>query len=212
MMKYDLHMHTHYSKCSDLKPEIILKLSKKKKLDGIAITDHHEIKGALEVSKLNKDKNFEVIVGEEVSTDKGDVLLYYLEKKVYETEFYRVVEEARKQNALIIIPHPFRRTMLHDHKFQMPLEKIKNIADAIECFNARMMFPSDNKKADLEASRLGMAKTGGSDAHFSFEIGTGCTAFEGNLRGAIKNKKTVPVGRIKFGLVGGVLSYLRKTH
>ena len=102
--------------------------------------------------------------------------------------------------------------MLHDHKFQMPLEKIKNIADAIECFNARMMFPSDNKKADLEASRLGMAKTGGSDAHFSFEIGTGCTAFEGNLRGAIKNKKTVPVGRIKFGLVGGVLSYLRKTH
>ena len=51
MMKYDLHMHTHYSKCSNLKPDTILKLAKREKLDGIAITDHHEIKGALEVKK-----------------------------------------------------------------------------------------------------------------------------------------------------------------
>ena len=62
-MKYDLHMHTHYSRCSNLKPQTILKLAKKRRLDGIAITDHHEIKGALEIKKLNNGKDFEVIIG-----------------------------------------------------------------------------------------------------------------------------------------------------
>ena len=74
-MRYDLHMHTYRSKCSNLRPDVILKLAKKKGLDGIAITDHHEIRGALEVKKLNKDKDFEVIVGEEISTNYGDVLV-----------------------------------------------------------------------------------------------------------------------------------------
>ena len=60
-MRYDLHMHTYHSKCSNLKPKTILKLAKKNKLDGIAITDHHEIKGAIEVKNLNKNKDFEVM-------------------------------------------------------------------------------------------------------------------------------------------------------
>ena len=209
-MKYDLHIHTHYSRCSNLKPKTILEIAKKKNLDGIAITDHHDIKGALEVKKLNKDKGFEVIVGEEISTNKGDVLLYYLKEKVFETDFYKVVDQAKKQNALIIIPHPFRTTLVHDHKFKLPLKDVKKEVDAIECFNARMMFPWDNKKANEAATKLNMAKTAGSDAHFSFEICTGYTFFNGDLRKAIKDKKTTPAGAIRFGALGGALSYLRK--
>lgn len=209
-MRYDLHAHTHYSWCSNLKPEIILKLAKKKGLNGIAITDHHEIKGALEVKKLNKGKDFEVIVGEEVSTNYGDILVYYLNKKIDKTEFYDVVSEARKQNALISIAHPFRTTLVNDHKFKLPIEKIKNKIDAIECFNARMMFPWNNAKANETAERLGMAKTAGSDSHFWFEIATGWTSFEGDFRKALKAKKTKPEGMIKLGAFGGALSYLRK--
>lgn len=209
-MKYDLHMHTHYSRCSNLKPETVLKLAKKHKLNGIAITDHHEIKGALEVKKLNKDRNFEVIVGEEVSTNYGDVLVYYLDKKIDNIDFYEVVDEARKQNALVAIAHPFRTTLVNDHKFKLPLEKVKNRIDAIECFNARMMFPSDNKKAYDTAEKLKIAKTAGSDSHFFFEIGTAYTIFEGSLRKALKEKSTKPEGKIRFGAFGGALSYLRK--
>src|SRR3989344_5287248 len=209
-MKYDLHMHTHYSKCSNLKPLTILKLAKKHKLDGIAITDHHEIKGALEVKKLNKDKNFEVIVGEEISSTYGDVLVYYLKKKINEIDFYKVVDEARKQNALVVLPHPFRRTLINDHKFQVPIEKVKGKIDAVECFNARLLFPGDNKKADIVADRLNIAKTGGSDSHFFFEIGTAKTVFEGDLRTAIKKKETKAEGRIRLGAFGGALSYIRK--
>lgn len=224
-MRYDLHIHTHYSKCSNLKPETILKLAKKYNLDGIAITDHHETKGALEVKKLNRDKDFEIIVGEEVSTNYGDVLIYYLSKKIEVTcervsstnsltrmshDFYEVVDEARKQGALITIAHPFRTTVIHNHKFQIPIEKIKNKIDAVECFNARMMYPSDNRKAEETADKHGIAKTAGSDSHFFFEIGNGWVIFEDDLRESIKNKKTKVGGNIRLGAFGGALSYLRK--
>lgn len=208
-MKYDLHMHTHYSKCSNLKPETILKLAKKRKLNGIAITDHHEIKGALEVKKLNRDKSFEVIVGEEISTNYGDVLVYYLNKKIEAIGFYEVADEAKKQGALITIAHPFRTTLIHNHKFQIPIEKIKDKINAVECFNARTLF-GDNKKANEVAERLHIAKTAGSDSHFFFEIGTACTIFDNDLRTAIKRKKTKVDGTIRFGAFGGALSYLRK--
>ena len=202
-------MHTHYSKCSNLKPDIILKLAKKYKIDGIAITDHHEIKGALEVKKLNKDKDFEVIIGEEISTNYGDVLVYYLKKKIDAIDFYEVVDEARKQGALITIAHPFRTTLIHNHKFKLPLEKVKNKIDAVECFNARTL-PGDNAKANKIADKLSIAKTAGSDSHFFFEIGTACTIFDNDLRDAIKSKKTEVYGTIKFGTFGGALSYLKK--
>ena len=209
MSKYDLHMHTHYSKCSNLKPETILKLAKKLGLNGIAITDHNEIKGALEVKKLNKDKNFEVIVGEEISTNCGDVLVYYLDKKIEEIDFFAAVRQARNQDALVILPHPFRTTLVSNHKFQLPLEQVKKKIDAIECFNARTL-PGDNKKANAAAERLGIAKTAGSDSHFFFEIGTAFSIFDGDLRSAIKKKKVEARGTIMFGAFGGALSYLRK--
>ncbi|MBI2647246.1 PHP domain-containing protein [Candidatus Woesearchaeota archaeon] len=208
-MRYDLHMHTHYSKCSNLKPETILKLAKKRNLNGIAITDHHEIKGALEVKKLNKDKNFEVIVGEEISTNYGDVLVYYLNKKINFVDFFVVVDEVRKQNALITIAHPFRTTLIHNHKFQVPIENVKDKIDAVECFNARTL-PGDNAKANKIADKLGIAKTAGSDSHFFFEIGTAYTIFDGNLREALKRKETKVNGTIRYGVFGGILSYLRK--
>jgi len=208
-MNYDLHIHTHYSKCSNLKPETILKLAKKHKFDGIAITDHHEIKGALEVKKLNKDKNFEVIVGEEISTNYGDVLVYYLSQKINEIDFLAVIDEVKKQNALISIAHPFRTTLIHNHKFQLPLYEVKDKIDAIECFNARTL-PGDNKKANVAADRLNMPKTAGSDSHFFFEIGTAYTIFDDDLRKAIKRKETKVDGTIMFGAFGGALSYLSK--
>ena len=209
-MEYDLHVHTCHSRCSNLMPQTILKAAKKRGLDGIAITDHHEIEGAVKVRNLNKDRDFEVIVGEEVSTNYGDVLLYYLSKKINKTDFFEVVDEARKQGALVIIPHPFRVTLVNDHKFRVPIDDVSGKIDAIETFNARMMFPWNNCKAAGIARRLEIAVTAGSDAHFAFEIGTGRTLFEGSLKDAIRKKRTSVCGFVKFGAIGGLMSYIRK--
>lgn len=209
MLKYDLHMHTGYSKCSNLSPEVLIRIAKKRWLDGIAVTDHHTIEGALRVKKLNKDKQFEVIVGEEITTQYGDVLAYYLQKPIKSTDFFEVAEEVKKQNGLLAIPHPFRASISPYHKSKMPFEEIKNKIDAIECFNARNL-PGDNKRADEIADRLNIAKTGGSDAHFKFEIATAYTIFNGNLRKALKDKATKASGTIKYGSFGGLLSFLKK--
>lgn len=188
----------------------MLKTAKKRGLNGIAVTDHGTIKGALKVKELNKDKDFEVIVGDEISTPKGDVLTYYLHKPIKSTDFFEVVEEVKKQNGLVVIPHPFRTSTNPHHKFKLPFEKVKNKIDAIECFNARMLFSGDNKKAEDIANKFNFAKTGGSDAHFKFEIATAYTIFDGNLRKALKNNKTEPHGTIRYGSFGGLLSFLRK--
>ncbi len=210
MKKYDLHTHTHFSKCSNLKPATLLRLAKEKGLNGIAVTDHHCVAGGKAVQKINKDKNFEVIVGSEISTSAGDILAYYLKEDIKSTDFDCVVDEVRKQNGLIIIPHPFRTSTNPNHQFKIPLEKIKNKVDAIECFNARMLFNSNNEKADRMATKLGMAKTAGSDGHFSFEVGNGYTMFEGSLRDALKKKTTKIGGKIRFGAFGGFCSFIKK--
>jgi len=207
-MKYDLHNHTHYSPCSNLKPEILLKLIKKKGMNGIAVTDHNTIKGALKLKKLNKDKDFEVIIGDEVKTDYGDVLTYYIQEEIKSRDFFSVVDEVKAQDGLIAIPHPFRTSINPTLKFRFPIEKIKNKVDAIECFNARML-PGDNRIAQAVAKKLGMTGIGGSDAHFRFEIGRAYTVFDGDLRKAIKQKKTGYGGTILYGPFGGFLSFLR---
>ena len=209
MLKYDLHTHTHYSKCSNMKPEVLLKTAKKRGLNGIAVTDHGTIKGALEVKRLNKDKNFEVIVGEEISTMQGDVLAYYLKEQIDAVDFFDAAEKIRKQNGLIIIPHPFRTSLNRNHKFKVPLYKIKKYIDAVEVFNARMLFNSENEKANNAANKYSIAKTGGSDAHFKFEIATGQTLFDGDLRKALKEKKTEAYGKLKFGAFAAFLSFVK---
>jgi predicted metal-dependent phosphoesterase TrpH len=79
----------------------------------------------------------------------------------------------------------------------------------VECFNARTL-PGDNRKAREIAEKFDLAKTAGSDSHFFFEIGTAYTIFDNNLRSAIKKKDTKIEGSIKFGAIGGALSYIRK--
>lgn len=201
-------MHTYHSKCSNLKPEILLKTAKKRGLNGIAVTDHNTIKGALKVKKLNKGKEFEVIVGEEISTDAGEILAYYINKEIKKGNFFSVMDEIKKQGAIASLSHPFRTSLNPAHHFKYPIEKIKNKIDAIEVFNARNL-PGNNEKSQKIAKKLNLAGTAGSDAHFAFEIATAFTIFDDNLRVAIKNKKTKFKGTILFGPFGGLLSFLR---
>ena len=208
-MKYDLHIHTKYSACSNLKPSAILKTAKKLKLDGIAVTDHNSLKGALAVSKLNKDKKFEVIKGEEIETKQAHVLGLYLHKEIKPAGLLDVLEEIKKQNGIAVIAHPFGLGALRN-RLNIDFSKIKNRIDAIETFNARMFFPWENKKAEKFAVRYGIAQTAGSDAHFSFEIGKAVTIFNDSLRKAVKMRKTKTKGSILFSCPGRFFSVFEK--
>ena len=206
-MKYDLHIHTHYSACSILGPKTILKVAKRVKLDGIAVVDHNSIKGGVEVKKANKNKDFEVIPSIEVSTDRGHVVGMYVNENIKSREFFSVTEEIKKQGGIVVLAHPFR--MMPYLRSKVKGVDIRKYLDAVECYNARTSY-FGNKGAVRLAEDFGLAKTGGSDAHFSFEIGRSYTLFDGDLRNAIKKRRTKAAGSNVTGLAGSTFSFFKK--
>ncbi len=206
-MKYDLHIHTNHSLCSSLSPETILKISKKLKLDGIAVVDHNSMKGALKVKKLNKDKDFEVIVGTEVKTDLGELLAYYVNSDINSIGVFEAIDEIKSQGGLVVVAHPFR--LLPHFRLKQPLKEFVGKIDGVECLNKRTGFFA-NKYASEACDSLKIAKTAGSDAHFSFEIGKARTVFDGDLRKALKTRKTKLEGDFTFGFIASPLSFLLK--
>jgi predicted metal-dependent phosphoesterase TrpH len=215
MKKYDLHSHTKHSRCSINKPARVLKLAKRRGLDGIAITDHNDIKGAKEVARLNKDRDFEVIIGEEVMTDQCELLVYYLKRRIKPGKYEDVIRDVRKQGAICSIAHPFsgggRKNINPDFFLKLPK---KYLPDAIETFNARIIMEESNSSAKGLARDLGLAETGGSDGHFPAEIGAGYTAFKGSLKEAMLARRTVTGGKSRFPFfhrsLTGVVILLKK--
>jgi predicted metal-dependent phosphoesterase TrpH len=184
-----------------MKPEDILRIAKERGLNGIAITDHDTMKAYPILKKLNKDKNFEIIPGEEINTNHGDLLGLYLHKEIKSRDLLEAIGEIKSQGGIVIIPHPF--TIASVRSFTYPLVKLKGKIDAVETFNSRN-FPHYNELAKKEALKYGFAQTGSSDAHIKSDISNGYTLFEGDLRKAIKNKKTKVGGTTKYGFVSNV--------
>ena len=72
-MKFDLHVHSEYSKDSKSSHDAILESARKKGLDGFAICDHDTVEGGLACEKRALELGFEltVIPGVEVTCSKG---------------------------------------------------------------------------------------------------------------------------------------------
>ncbi len=194
LKKYDLHIHSYYSGCSSIRPEKLLLIAKKRGLDGIAVTDHDTIKGGLETKRLNKDKNFEVIVGAEIKTEAGEILGYYLKKEIKSRKAVEVIKEIHRQGGFAVIAHPFSHGLLRKC-LRVDLKELKGL-DGVEVHNSRNMFNWENFYSVMASEKYRLAKTGGSDAHFHHELGRGFTFFRGNLKNAIKKRSTNAEGKI----------------
>jgi predicted metal-dependent phosphoesterase TrpH len=202
--RYDLHIHSDFSSDSLNKPEKIVEIAKKAGLNGVAITDHHTIRGALVAKRLNRDKNFEVIVGEEINTDHGDIIALYIKKVIKGRNLWDVLDSIKSQKGIAIIPHPFRLWP----RFKCPLEKLEGKVHGIETFNSR--YGSSNRKASRIVNSLPFACIGSSDAHAPFDIGKAYTVFDGDLRTAIKRRRTVAKGTTRYGLISQAISTINQ--
>lgn len=161
-MKVDLHIHTIYSGHSLLRISHIVKVARKRGLDAVAITDHNEIRGALELSK-----EFPIILGEEVSSDQGDIIGLFLNEKIERAPALEVMDRIREQGGLVLIPHPFDTLRGESLKS----EDLSRMGDIIEVFNSRVVRPRDNERAKKFAESNELPQSVGSDAHTSIEIG-----------------------------------------
>ncbi len=166
-MKYDLHTHSKYSSDGFLDLEKMVKAALKKGLSGIAITDHNTIKGGLKAKKYETNE-FRVIVGSEITTERGEVIGLFLSEDIRSKTFIDIVDDIRAQNGVVVIPHPFdgvRSTAVH------PDENDIKFIDHLEVFNSRCILQKYNDKAAKFASAHGLKTIAGSDSHFLNELG-----------------------------------------
>jgi predicted metal-dependent phosphoesterase TrpH len=181
-MKFDLHTHSKYSSDGVLEPEKIVMVAKKRGLSGIAITDHNTIKGYLKAKKF-KTKDFKVICGSEISTERGEVIGLFLSSEIKSRTFVEVVEEIKGQEGIVVLPHPFddvRKTGIYPEKGDIKL------IDCVEGFNSRCLRQKYNDKATQFARTNGLSVAAGSDAHFAREVGkAGIITRQDNIRDAL---------------------------
>ena len=166
MRRYDLHTHTIFSPCGSMEPAELIAKAQLMGLHGIAITDHDTMAGVFEAQK-DVSPSFEIIPGEEITTDRGEVIGLFLNEEIPPGPFDVVLSAIRSQNGIIIAPHPFDPL----RKAVMPTDQESGFFDAIEVFNGRVISPSFNKKAKAYARRNNCAMVCGSDAHYLFEVG-----------------------------------------
>lgn len=163
--EFDFHIHSNFSFDSILPVKKIIKTASIRGLQGIAITDHNTIKGGLEARKVIKElkSDLQVIIGEEVRTEFGDLIGLFLTEEIKSKKFDEMVDEIKEQDGFIVLPHPFKSMNL------IPMDVIEKL-DAIEILNGRT-HPLLNKKAQQIAYDHNILCIAGSDAHLNSEIG-----------------------------------------
>jgi len=163
-LKIDLHIHTCYSYDSLIKPKEVVFYAKKRGLDGVAITDHDRVDGAL---KVTKKTDFLVIPGIEISSLHGHIIGLNIQEAVPpRLDVDETLDRIYEAGGIAVACHPviFFKESLKEH--------ISPRFDAIEVINSSA-FPFNHsvKRSEEIASRLGIARVAGSDAHYSPEIG-----------------------------------------
>jgi hypothetical protein len=138
-------------------------MAKKKGLNGIAITDHNTILGAIEARRINDDPEFIVIIGQEIATEVGDLIGLFLHNEVRSRDSKEVADEIHSQGGIVVMPHPCN--------WRLSDEKILQYIDVIECFNSRASVQI-NENAIKLAEKHCKPVVCGSDAHLCSEIGT----------------------------------------
>jgi predicted metal-dependent phosphoesterase TrpH len=159
-MKIDFHVHTDISPCAATRPELVVRVAKKRGLDAIAIVNHNKL--------LNfNPRNFKVIPGEEVRTKQGEIIGLFLKKEIPGgLNAQKTIDLIKAQGGIVTLPHMFDplRRGLGNHVFNL-----KNV-DFVE-LNGRCLFNKFNNKVIDFSKKHMVPLVGGSDAHYYSEIG-----------------------------------------
>ncbi|MEW6670596.1 MAG: PHP domain-containing protein [Thermodesulfobacteriota bacterium] len=185
----DLHFHTRYSDGSNTVRQIAKRV---RQLGiGIAITDHNDIRGPVEI---NEYKDILSIPGIEITSREGShILIYFYGVESLKHFFHEhvqpnmgnglmsstllpmeaIIEKARDFRSVIILPHPYcaAYTGVCNPQFSMARQqRIFDQVDGVEAINSENL-----KKWNLRSAVLGfnLDKTvvGGSDGHALYQIG-----------------------------------------
>lgn len=191
--RIDFHCHSRFSADGVSEPEEMVRVAKRKGLNGFALTDHNTSAGIdyfEQIGLIRKDglavDNLLIIPGQEITTKEGHLLALGIKlpdlKGIPALDAIALIHS---MGGLAIAPHPFdyfragiRKRVLD----QLPL-------DGIEVFNAAVTFKRCNQKAQAYAKERKLPMISASDAHDADVIGTAYTvvdAEEFSLQGILR--------------------------
>ena len=168
----DLHMHTDYSHDCAVPVADLLDYAEAQGLGAIAITDHNVFAGAQEAVQLARGRGLVIIPGEEIKTQKGEVIGLFLAEEIERgLPMADTIAAIREQGGVVYLPHPFDR--LHTIPDAPTLHRHLPEIDVFEVYNARLLFEGFNDEALRYARKYNLTMGAGSDAHVLQGVGTG---------------------------------------
>lgn len=215
---FDMHFHTRYT---DGRDSVAFIAARARALGiGIAITDHNDIRGALEMGEY---RDVPSIPGIEITSREGTHVLVYFYERRHLRKFYakyirpflgrdvmsstklpmeEIIHSAKLFPSVTIFPHPFcvAYTGICNLNFsESRLERLLEAADGVEAINAENIHRWNLRCAAL-GLKSGKAITGGSDGHSLHHLGKVVTYADCEQTGpamldAVRNGKTGVVGR-----------------
>ncbi|MDF1592828.1 MAG: PHP domain-containing protein [Desulfobacterales bacterium] len=214
----DLHFHTRYSDGLNTVRQIAKQV--RQQGIGISITDHNDIRGAVEIDEY---KDILSIPGIEVTSQEGSHLLIYFYGIASLKHFFKehihpnmgnglmssialpmeaIIEKARAFKTVVILPHPYctAYTGVCNPQFSIAKQKrLFDLVDGVEAINSENL-----KKWNLKCAVLGfnLNKTvvGGSDGHALYQIGkvvsyANCKRTREAFLDAVREKQNKVIGK-----------------
>jgi predicted metal-dependent phosphoesterase TrpH len=215
---FDMHFHTRYTDGRDTIQAIA---ARARALGiGVAITDHNDIRGALEIEKF---RDVPSIPGVEITSREGTHILVYFYQTQHLKKFYakyvkpflgkdvmsstklgmeEIVHCARLFPSVTIFPHPYcmAYTGICNLNFDEPrLKRLLESVDGVEVINAENIHRW-NLRCALLGLHLGKAITGGSDGHSLYHMGkvvtyAACEKSGPAILDAVKNGQVHVIGK-----------------
>jgi predicted metal-dependent phosphoesterase TrpH len=175
----ELHCHTTFSD-GFASPEDCAKEAYQRGLRILAITDHNTAEGGLSYWDQPLVAGVLIIPGEEISTDRGHVLAYFVQETISPGHLDEVLDQIDVQGAVAYLAHPYHIPLGNRWRsraiFQLEDRHVSRFA-GIEVENGHNRSQANKMAASL-AQRLQLNVISGSDAHMPMEIGNARTQVE----------------------------------
>jgi len=186
-MILDLHVHSIYSEDSPVQPEeyaqTLLKMQENYRIDGFVLMEHRLYVQDMDFQALGRKYGIVILNGTEAETTWGHLLIYGVTQNLLEDFPLDIKQDpvplasaVHRTGGLAVPAHPFRGFVSMGVR-SVDIPEIQ----ALEVLNGSNS-EDQNQTALMFARKLGLAQTGGSDAHFPRELGAALTEFQNPIK------------------------------
>lgn len=198
MLTAELHTHTALSRDGRDGVELLLEQAEAVGLDALAVTDHDAIEASLRAEALAPEYGLLGIPGIEVTSRAGHVIGLGVREAIAPGQSFEATARAiHDAGGIVVVPHPFQSSR-HGVLTAIDPAPVVEHADAIEVYNSRLLTGRSNRQADRFATRHGLPRVAGSDAHICEMVGQAVTHIDADADTVEAVVEAIAAGRTEI--------------